>query len=82
MMMRMKMMTLDRLPVLQGEYSENLENESIAVKQVPTWEHVDGGATNIHYVNYAVDGDYVDPIFDIGDNTTSESEGVVDCSCW
>ena len=48
MMMRTKMLTVDRIPVLQGEYSENLENESIAVKQVPTWEHVDGGATNIH----------------------------------
>ena len=82
-MMRMKMMTsVDRIPVLQGEYSENLENESIAVKQVPTWGHVDGGATNIHYVNYAVDGDYVDPIFDIGDNTTSESGDVVDSSSW
>ena len=81
-MMRMKVMTVDRIPVRQGEYSENLENESIAVKQVPTWEHVDNSATNIQYVNDALGGDYVDPIYDIGDNTTSESEDVVDSSSW
>ena len=78
-MMQMKMTTVDRIPVRQGEYSENLENESIAVKQVPTWEHVDRGATNIHYVNYAGGGDYVDPMYD---NTTSESGNVVDSSSW
>ena len=81
-MMLLKIMTVDRIPVRQGEYSENLENESIAVKQVPTWEHVDGGATNIQSVNDAVGGDYVDPIYDIGDNTTSESGDVVDSSSW
>ena len=80
--MRMKMMTMDRIPVRQGEYSENLENESIAVKQVPTWEYVDNSATNIQYVNDALGGDYVDPIYDIGDNTTNESEDVVDSSSW
>ena len=28
--------TIYFLPVLHGEYSENFENESVAVKQVPT----------------------------------------------
>ena len=42
------MLPVDRIPVLQGEYSENLENESIAVKQVPTWEHVDNGTSHMY----------------------------------
>ena len=82
MMMRMKMMTVDKIPVRQGEYSENLENESIAVKQVPTWEYVDNSASNIQSVNDAVGGDYVDPIYDIGDDVTCESGDVVDSSSW
>ena len=48
MMMQMKMPIMDRIPVRQGEYSENLENESIAVKQVPTWEYVDNSASNMY----------------------------------
>ena len=50
-MMRMKVMTVDRIPVRQGEYSENLENESIAVKQVPTWEYVDNSASNMYIMS-------------------------------
>ena len=44
-------MTVDRIPVRQGEYSENLENESIAVKQVPTWEYVDNSASNMYFMS-------------------------------